>query len=48
MFLVVLLLLLPFNLAGTGMGDLMRPVIGDPATSGFFSRVPVPWDLDLG
>lgn len=37
-FAVVLAVFLMFNLAGTTMGELMRPVIGDPLESGFFGR----------
>lgn len=38
MFTVVLALFLAVDLAGTAMGELMRPVIGDPATSGLYGR----------
>ncbi|PBB51853.1 MULTISPECIES: amino acid ABC transporter permease [Mesorhizobium] len=37
-FAVVLALFLAFNLTGTIMGELMRPVIGDPLESGFYGR----------
>lgn len=47
MFLIVLVVLLPFNLAGSIMGDLMQPVIGDPATSGIFGRVSIAFVLAL-
>lgn len=38
LFAAVLVVFLIFNLSGTSMGDLMRPVIGDPATSGLYGR----------
>lgn len=47
MFLVVFLVLTPFNLAGSGMGELMRPVIGEPATSGLFGRFAIALVLAL-
>jgi polar amino acid transport system permease protein len=37
-FVVVLAAFLMFNLTGTTFGELMRPVIGDPAQSGFYGR----------
>lgn len=37
-FAVVLAVFLAFNLAGTTIGELMRPVIGDPLESGFYGR----------
>ncbi|RVI59757.1 amino acid ABC transporter permease [Sinorhizobium meliloti] len=37
-FTVVLAVFLTFNLAGTTVGELMRPVIGDPLQSGFYGR----------
>ncbi|MER9865381.1 amino acid ABC transporter permease [Mesorhizobium sp. M0185] len=37
-FAVVLAALLMFNLAGTSLGELMRPVIGDPLQSGVYGR----------
>ncbi|MCG5486130.1 MAG: amino acid ABC transporter permease [Sinorhizobium meliloti] len=37
-FAVVLAVFLTFNLTGTTFGELMRPVIGDPAQSGFYGR----------
>ncbi|RVK86715.1 amino acid ABC transporter permease [Sinorhizobium meliloti] len=37
-FTVVLAVLLTFNLTGTTVGELMRPVIGDPLQSGFYGR----------
>ncbi|RWB50297.1 MAG: amino acid ABC transporter permease [Mesorhizobium sp.] len=37
-FAVVLAAFLMFNLTGTTMGELMRPVIGDPQQSGLFGR----------
>ncbi|WP_353642584.1 amino acid ABC transporter permease [Mesorhizobium sp. WSM2239] len=37
-FAVVLAVFLAFNLTGTAMGDLMRPVIGEPLESGFYGR----------
>jgi polar amino acid transport system permease protein len=37
-FAVVLPAFLSFNLTGTTFGELMRPVIGDPAQSGFYGR----------
>ncbi|TFV37340.1 amino acid ABC transporter permease [Bradyrhizobium niftali] len=37
-FAVVLALCLISNLTGTAMGELMRPVIGDPLQSGFYGR----------
>ena len=42
-----LLVLMPFNLAGSGMGELMRPVIGDPAASGLFGRFAIALVLAL-
>jgi polar amino acid transport system permease protein len=47
MFLVVLVALLPFNLAGSGLGALMEPVIGDPATSGVLGRISIALVLAL-
>lgn len=47
MFLVVFLILMPFNLAGSGMGNLMRPVIGDPAASGLIGRASIAFVLAL-
>ncbi|RWL76815.1 MAG: amino acid ABC transporter permease [Mesorhizobium sp.] len=38
MFGVVLLAFMAFNLSGTGLAELMRPVIGDPSTSGLYGR----------
>ncbi|WP_192178221.1 amino acid ABC transporter permease [Mesorhizobium amorphae] len=38
MFAVVLVVFLMFNLTGTTIGELMRPVIGDPLKSGFYGR----------
>ncbi|WP_112714775.1 amino acid ABC transporter permease [Rhizobium sp. BK696] len=38
MFAVVLAFFLMFNMTGTAMGELMRPVIGDPAASGLYGR----------
>ncbi|TIV55927.1 amino acid ABC transporter permease [Mesorhizobium sp.] len=37
-FAVVLVLFLMFDLTGTLLGDLMRPVIGEPSQSGHFGR----------
>ncbi|MER8887267.1 amino acid ABC transporter permease [Mesorhizobium sp. M0816] len=37
-FAVVLAALLMFNLTGTSLGELMRPVIGDPLQSGVYGR----------
>ncbi|MQX91591.1 amino acid ABC transporter permease [Sinorhizobium meliloti] len=37
-FTVVLAVFLTFNLTGTTVGELMRPVIGDPLQSGFYGR----------
>ncbi|ADV14784.1 amine acid ABC transporter, permease protein, 3-TM region, His/Glu/Gln/Arg/opine family [Mesorhizobium australicum WSM2073] len=37
-FAVVLAVFLMFNLTGTTFGELMRPVIGDPAQSGIYGR----------
>ncbi|MCW1750216.1 MULTISPECIES: amino acid ABC transporter permease [Rhizobium] len=37
-FVVVLAVFLMFNLTATTFGELMRPVIGDPALSGFYGR----------
>ncbi|MBB4388495.1 polar amino acid transport system permease protein [Rhizobium leguminosarum] len=37
-FVVVLAAFLMLNLTGTTFGELMRPVIGDPAQSGFYGR----------
>ncbi|SFQ24940.1 amino acid ABC transporter membrane protein, PAAT family [Bradyrhizobium sp. Ghvi] len=37
-FALVLLLFLVFNLTGTAVGELMRPVIGDPLQSGLYGR----------
>ena len=34
MFGVVLLFFMAFDLSGTGFAELMRPVIGEPSTSG--------------
>lgn len=41
MFAVVLAIFLAFDLTGTTMGDLMRPVIGDPLQSGLYGRFAV-------
>jgi polar amino acid transport system permease protein len=38
MFAAVFALFLVFNLTGTSMGELMRPVIGEPLESGFHGR----------
>ena len=38
LFAAVLVILLLFNLSGTSFGELMHPVIGDPATSGLYGR----------
>ncbi len=38
LFAAVLVIFLVFNLTGTSFGELMRPVIGDPATSGLYGR----------
>ncbi|QWK81574.1 amino acid ABC transporter permease [Ochrobactrum sp. BTU1] len=38
MFITVFALMLMFNLSGTTMGELMRPVIGEPAESGLYGR----------
>lgn len=38
MFAVVLAFFLMFNMTGTMMGEVMRPVIGDPAASGLHGR----------
>ncbi|MER9707562.1 amino acid ABC transporter permease [Mesorhizobium sp. M0204] len=37
-FAIVLAAFLVFNLAGTIMGEIMRPVIGEPLESGFYGR----------
>lgn len=37
-FAAVLVVFLLFNLTGTSFGELMRPVIGDPAQSGIYGR----------
>ncbi|MER8640663.1 amino acid ABC transporter permease [Mesorhizobium sp. M1365] len=37
-FAVVLVVFLAFNLTGTTMGELMRPIIGDPLESGLYGR----------
>lgn len=37
-FVLVLSIFLMFNLTDTTMGELMRPVIGDPLESGFYGR----------
>lgn len=37
-FAVVFVVFFVFNLAGTTMGELMRPVIGDPLNSGLYGR----------
>ncbi len=38
LFAAVLVVFLLFNLTGTSLGELMRPVIGDPGTSGLYGR----------
>ncbi|AOF93493.1 amino acid ABC transporter permease [Sinorhizobium sp. RAC02] len=38
LFAVVFAVFLAFDLTGTSLGDLMRPVIGDPAESGVYGR----------
>ena len=38
MFAAIMACFLAFNLAGTALGELMRPVIGDPLQSGFYGR----------
>ncbi|RWN24313.1 amino acid ABC transporter permease [Mesorhizobium sp.] len=40
-FAVVLAVFLLFNLTGTTIGELMRPVIGDPLESGFYGRLAI-------
>ncbi|WP_417843423.1 amino acid ABC transporter permease [Thalassospira sp.] len=37
-FIVVLALFMTFNLTGTVLGELMRPVIGEPSQSGLYGR----------
>jgi|TARA_B110000967_G_C18901409_1_gene575587 polar amino acid transport system permease protein len=46
-FCVVFLILLMFNLPASGLGELMRPVIGEPSESGWFGRVAVSGVLAL-
>ena len=41
LFAIVLAFFLAFNVTGTTMGELMRPVIGDPLQSGFYGRFAV-------
>lgn len=41
LFVIFFLVLMPFNLAGSAMGGLMQPVIGDPSTSGLFGRAAI-------
>ncbi|MBY3054257.1 amino acid ABC transporter permease [Rhizobium laguerreae] len=41
MFAIILAIFLVFNLTGTTMGELMRPVIGDPSQSGLYGRFAV-------
>ncbi len=38
MFTLVFAVFLTINLAGTTMGEVMRPIIGDPLDSGFYGR----------
>ncbi|MER9599060.1 amino acid ABC transporter permease [Mesorhizobium sp. M0244] len=40
-FAIVLAVFLMFNLAGTPVGEIMRPVIGDPVQSGLYGRVAI-------
>ena len=47
MFAVVLVLFLAFNMTGTVMGELMRPVIGAPAASGFHGRFAIAFVIAL-
>lgn len=47
MFAVVLVLFCMVNLTGTAMGELMRPVIGDPATSGLYGRFAIAFVIAL-
>ncbi|ANW03047.1 amino acid ABC transporter permease [Bradyrhizobium icense] len=46
-FVLVLALFLMFNLTGTAMGELMRPVIGDPLQSGFYGRFAIAFVIAL-
>lgn len=46
-FAVVLAIFLIINLAGTFMGDLMRPVIGDPMESGFYGRFAIAFVISV-
>ena len=41
MFGVVLLVFMAFNLSGTGLAELMRPVIGEPSASVLYGRFAV-------
>ena len=47
MFAAVLAVFAALNLAGTAMGELMRPVIGDPATSGLYGRFAIAFVMAL-
>ncbi len=38
LFVAVFAVFLAFNLTGTSLGEVMRPVIGEPAQSGFYGR----------
>jgi len=38
LFVAVFAFFLAFNLTGTSLGEVMRPVIGEPAESGFYGR----------
>ncbi|MER9946470.1 amino acid ABC transporter permease [Mesorhizobium sp. M0092] len=46
-FVVVLAVVLIVNLTGTFMGDLMRPVIGDPLESGFYGRFAIAFVISV-
>jgi polar amino acid transport system permease protein len=45
MFAVILACFLAFNLNGTAIGELMRPVIGDPLQSGLYGRFAIAFTI---
>ncbi|MEO5756214.1 MAG: amino acid ABC transporter permease [Mesorhizobium sp.] len=47
MFGAIFLIFLAFNLTGTGFGELMRPIIGEPADSGLYGRFAIALTIAL-
>ena len=47
MFVIVLAIFMAFNLTGTMMGELLRPVIGNPLESGLYGRFAIAFVIAL-